>query len=53
MNTLLLIFILLLVLKLGTSIVLDLFNLRYAQARSSEVPESFRDLSEIGQIHRG
>jgi STE24 endopeptidase len=47
MNTLLLVFILLLVLKLSTSIVLDLLNLRYAQARSSEVPESFRDFIDL------
>ena len=47
MNTLLLVFILLLVLKLGTSIVLDLLNLRYAQARSSEVPDSFRDFIDL------
>jgi STE24 endopeptidase len=47
MNTLLLVFILLLVLKLGTSIVLDLLNLRYAQARSSDVPDSFRDFIDL------
>ena len=47
MNTLLLVFILLLLLKLSTSIVLDLLNLRYAQARSSEIPESFRDFIDL------
>ena len=47
MNTLLLVFILLLFLKLSTSIVLDLLNLRYALARASEVPESFRDFIDL------
>ena len=47
MNTLLLVFILLLVLKLATSIVLDLLNLSYAQARASEVPDSFRDFIDL------
>jgi len=47
MNTVLVVFVLLLVLKLGTSIVLDLLNLRYAQARADEVPESFRDFIDL------
>ena len=47
MNTLLLVFILLLVLKFGTSIVLDLLNIRYAEARSSDVPDSFRDFIDL------
>ena len=47
MNPLLLLFIFLLVLKLGTSIVLDLLNLRYAHAGASEVPDSFRDFIDL------
>jgi len=47
MNIVLVVFVLLLVLKLGTSIVLDLLNLRYAQARADEVPESFRDFIDL------
>ena len=47
MNTLLLIFIFLLVLKLSASIVLDILNVRYARARSSEVPDSFRDFIDL------
>lgn len=47
MNTVLLIFVVLLILKLGTSIVLDLMNVRYAQARASDVPESFRDFIDL------
>lgn len=47
MNTILFVFVLLLVLKVGTSIVLDCVNLKYAQARSSEVPESFRDFMDL------
>ena len=47
MNNLLLVFILLLILKLSTSIVLDLLNLRYALFRANEVPESFRDFIDL------
>ncbi|MDQ8193848.1 M48 family metallopeptidase [Coraliomargarita sp. SDUM461004] len=47
MNTVLVVFVVLLVLKLGTSIVLDMLNLRHAQARTSEVPESFRDFIDL------
>ena len=47
MNTLLIAFVFLLILKLGASIALDLLNLRYAQARSAEVPESFRDFMDL------
>lgn len=43
MNTVLIVFVLLLLLKLGTSLVLDWLNLRHVQARADEVPESFRD----------
>ncbi|MEE2987965.1 MAG: M48 family metallopeptidase [Verrucomicrobiota bacterium] len=47
MNTLLLIIFILLVLKLSTSIILNFFNLRYSQARASEVPDSFRDFIDL------
>ncbi|MGZ0655094.1 M48 family metallopeptidase [Coraliomargarita sp. W4R53] len=47
MNTVLVVFVVLLVLKLGTGIVLDLLNLRYVQARKGEVPESFRDFIDL------
>jgi STE24 endopeptidase len=47
MSTVLFIFVLLLILKVGTSIVLDRLNLRYAQARAGEVPESFRDFIDL------
>ncbi|WPJ96393.1 M48 family metallopeptidase [Coraliomargarita algicola] len=47
MNTVLVVFVILLVLKLGTGIVLDLLNVRYAQARAGEVPESFRDFIDL------
>lgn len=47
MNTVLVIFVLLLILKLVTSIVLDLLNLRHAQARAGKVPESFRDFIDL------
>ncbi|MGB0334474.1 MAG: M48 family metallopeptidase [Opitutales bacterium] len=47
MNTLLITFVLLLILKLGASIALDLLNLRYAKARSAEVPDSFRDFMDL------
>lgn len=47
MNTILLVFVLLLVLKVGTSIVLDILNLNYAKARSGEVPESFQDFIDL------
>lgn len=47
MNTVLVVFVLLLVAKLGASIVLDWCNMKYAQARSTEVPESFRDFIDL------
>jgi STE24 endopeptidase len=47
MSTLLVVFVCLLILKVGTSIVLDLLNLRYVQARAGEVPESFRDFIDL------
>lgn len=42
MNLILLTFLGLLVLKLATSIALDLINLKHAQSQGSDVPESFR-----------
>jgi len=47
MSTLLVVFVCLLILKVGTSIALDLLNLRYVQARAGEVPESFRDFIDL------
>ncbi len=43
MNTILIFFTLLLLLKLGTSIFLDWINLKYVKAHAAEVPEGFRD----------
>jgi STE24 endopeptidase len=43
MNTILLAFIFLLILKLVTSTILDLINLSYVKRQSSAVPDSFRD----------
>jgi len=43
MNLILLTFLCLLLIKLTTSIVLDLINLKHAQSQGSDVPESFRD----------
>ncbi|MEC8332698.1 MAG: M48 family metallopeptidase [Verrucomicrobiota bacterium] len=47
MNSILIIFIILLLLKLVTSATLDCMNLRYAQARMNEVPASFRDFIDL------
>jgi STE24 endopeptidase len=47
MNTVLVIFVLLLLLKLGTSILLDWINLRHARAHAAEVPESFREFIDL------
>ena len=47
MSVLLVVFVLLLILKVGASIFLDLLNLRYAQARASEVPECFIDFIDL------
>lgn len=47
MNEVLIIFVLLLSLKLGTSILLDLINLGYVKARSAEVPEGFREFIDL------
>ncbi len=43
MNMLLNTFILLLVLKVTTSVILDLLNLKHVKSQSIEVPENFRD----------
>ena len=43
MNEVLSVFVFLLLLKLGVSVLLDFINLRYVKAHSAEVPESFRD----------
>ena len=47
MSEVLIIFVLLLVLKLGTSILLDFINLRYVKVCSSEVPEGFREFIDL------
>jgi STE24 endopeptidase len=47
MNVILLVFVVLLVIKVGTSIMLDMLNLRHVKARSSEVPESFKDFIDL------
>lgn len=47
METILIAFVLLLLLKLGTSIALDSINLKHAKAHAGEVPESFRDFIEL------
>lgn len=47
MNTVLVVFVFLLVLKLTASIALDWLNLRYVQARAGEVPASFRDFIDL------
>jgi STE24 endopeptidase len=47
MTTVLIVFVLLLLLKLGTSIVLDCLNLRHVQAHADEVPEPFRGFIEL------
>ncbi|HAV12823.1 MAG TPA: peptidase M48 [Opitutae bacterium] len=43
MNTILIIFVGLLVLKLVTGIILDCMNMRHARDQSAEVPEAFKD----------
>lgn len=47
MNSILAIFIFLLILKLATGIFLDRINLNYAQARADKVPESFKDFIDL------
>lgn len=52
MNEILLVFVLLLILKLATSIGLDWMNLRYVQARQNAVPESFSDFIDLPTYQR-
>jgi len=52
MTTVLIVFVLLLLLKLGTSIVLDWLNLRHVQARTGEVPEPFREFIELPEYRK-
>lgn len=47
MNEILYIFVFLLLLKLWASIFLDFINLKYAAARSTEVPEGFREFIDF------
>lgn len=47
MNSIIIIFIILLVLKLATSSILDWMNLGYVRAREKEVPASFRDFIDL------
>ena len=47
MNEILITFILLLLLKVGAGIFLDLINLNYVKAHSAEVPESFRGFMDL------
>ncbi len=52
MNTVLIVFVLLLLLKLGTGIVLDCLNLRHVRAHACEVPEPFRDFIELSAYRK-
>lgn len=52
METVLLLFVLLLVLKLSTSIVLDLINLRHARAHADAVPEPFQDFIDLPEYQK-
>lgn len=47
MNTILITFVCLLVLKLVTGIVLDCMNMRHARAKSAAVPEAFTDFIDL------
>jgi STE24 endopeptidase len=47
MNEVLIIFVILLLLKSGTGVLLDLINLRYVKAHSTEVPEGFREFIDL------
>ena len=47
MNTILITFVFLLVLKFVTSLILDTMNLRHARGQSSAVPECFRDFIDL------
>ncbi len=52
MDTVLIVFVLLLVLKLGTSMVLEWVNLRHVRAHADEVPEPFRDFIELPKYRK-
>jgi len=47
MNTILITFVCLLVLKLVTGIILDFMNMRHARAKSAEVPDAFKDFIDL------
>jgi len=47
MNEVLIIFVVLLLLKLGAGIYLDLLNLKHVQANAAEVPEGFREMIDL------
>ncbi len=47
MNTILTAFIALLILKYATSTILDVLNMRHANSKSAEVPETFRDFIDL------
>ena len=47
MTEVFIIFVLLLLLKLGTSIFLDCINISYVKAHSAEVPEGFREFIDL------
>ncbi|MEO0510424.1 MAG: M48 family metallopeptidase [Verrucomicrobiota bacterium] len=52
MNAVLIIFVVLLLAKLVSGIVLDTINLRHAQAQSEEVPEAFRDFIDLPEYQK-
>jgi len=47
MNTILIAFVALLVLKYATSTILDVINMRHVKCQSASVPESFRDFIDL------
>ena len=47
MNTILIAFVALLILKYATSTILDVINMRHVTGQSAEVPESFRDFIDL------
>lgn len=52
MNELLVVFVLLLILKVATSVGLDWINLRHALSRKESVPESFRDFIDLSTYRK-
>jgi len=52
MSTLILIFVLLLLAKLGTGIALDCINLKYVKAQADQVPEPFQDFIELPEYQK-